>query len=145
MLRQLASTNIAAPHARPIVASWGPSRQTAKLRVTVCGAGKKGKSNPSGTPPTPVSAPPMEIQDPKAPVPAPSLTDDPTPAPSSKPDSAGPTPVLFNIKSPSAAAIDKKGGVEMAIVWRKAVKELSSLPLAIGLMATIAGLSGLGT
>ena len=33
----------------------------------------------------------------------------------------------------------------LKIAWRRLLKEVASLPLAIGLMATIAGLSGLGT
>ena len=33
----------------------------------------------------------------------------------------------------------------LKIAWRRLLKEVASLPLAIALMATIAGLSGLGT
>ena len=41
----------------------------------------------------------------------------------------------------------ESGGLPLGlkIAWRRLLKEVASLPLAIGLMATIAGLSGLGT
>ena len=41
----------------------------------------------------------------------------------------------------------ESGGLPLGlkIAWRRLLKEVASLPLAIALMATIAGLSGLGT
>lgn len=47
----------------------------------------------------------------------------------------------------AAAAASDGGGLEQKIkvAWRRALKEIASLPLAISIMFTIAGLSGLGT
>lgn len=47
--------------------------------------------------------------------------------------------------SGAAAASKEMDSLPLQILWRKVVKQLSSLPLAIGTMALITLLSGLGT
>ena len=76
--------------------------------------------------------------------PAPQLSD----APSRSNDDSPPLRVALPPQESGAAAamaLTADSASPLNIAWRRVLRELSSLPRAIAIMATIAGLSGLGT
>ena len=82
---------------------------------------------------------------------APDLTDSPPPHATpvaSMQVRLDPPPSPTSSISSMEAPLPGSGGdttLSLKIAWRRLLKEVASLPLAIGVMFTIAGLSGLGT
>ncbi|KAF8066257.1 CCS1 [Scenedesmus sp. PABB004] len=116
---------VAGPLARPL------ARPCAARRAIVVGASGKQRRQPLSVQPAP------DVSSSSAPPPAPQPAA-PPPLAARPPEQPGAAPA-----GPGAAAAAPPGLVRLA--WRRLVRELSSLPRAIAIMAAITALSALGT